>query len=64
MAVMQIGAVGVCVDERVVAVPMRVRLARRIVRRVRVAMVLVVDVAVLVLHRLVHVAMRVPLPHE
>ena len=40
------------------------RLARRIVRRVRVAMVLVVNVAVLVLQSLVHMAMRVPLPHE
>jgi hypothetical protein len=64
MTVMQIGAVVVRVGERVVAVPVRVRLARRIVRRVPVAMVLVVNVAVLVLQSLVHMAMRVPLPHE
>lgn len=64
MAVMQIGAVGVRVRERVVAVPVRMWFAGRIVRRVPVAMVLVVDVAVLVLHHFVHVAMHVPLPHE
>jgi hypothetical protein len=47
--VMQVGVVRVLVAQRRVAMPMRMRLARWIVRRMRVSMVDVVAVPVLVL---------------
>ena len=49
MPVMQVGIMRVLVPQRRVAVPMAVRLARRIARRMRVAVVLVVAVPMLVL---------------
>ena len=61
VAVVQIGVVDVAVPHRFVAVPVRMRLARWVARSVRVAMVLVVDVPVFVLHRLVVVLMNMAL---
>lgn len=61
VAVVQVGIVRVAVDEPRVPVPVRVRLARRIVGAVRVPVVLVMHVRVLVLHRLVHMLVLVPL---
>ena len=52
MAVMQIGIMRVLVDERQVAMAMRVRLAHRVARPMRVLVVRVMGVAVLVLERL------------
>ena len=59
--VMQVGIMRVAVRERLVTVPVGVRLARGIVRAVRVLVVLVVDVAVRVLLRRVMVLVLVPL---
>jgi hypothetical protein len=64
MPVMDVRHVRVVVRERLVGVLVRVGLARRVARAVRVAVVLVVDVAVLVGRRLVDVEVRVPLAEE
>ena len=61
MAVMQIGVVRVPVWQRRVPVPVGMRLARRIVRAVRVTVMLVVAMPVLVLQRLVVMLVLVPL---
>src|SRR5438046_1174849 len=53
MAVVQIGIMRVLVDERQVAMPMRVRLALRVARSMPVLVVRVMGMAVLVLERLV-----------
>lgn len=58
---MQIGIMRMAMHERLVPVPMAVRLAGRIVRCMRVLMVLVMRMPVLVLHRIVHVLMFVTL---
>jgi hypothetical protein len=55
MAVVQIGIMRVLVDERQVAMAMRVRLALRVARPMRVLMVRVMGVAVFVLERVVGV---------
>ena len=61
MLVVQVGRVCMAVDQRFVPVPMAVRLAAWIVGTMRVLVVLVVDVQMLVLHRLVDVGVLVPL---
>lgn len=61
VAVMQVRIMRMAVRERLVAVPVGVRLTRGIVRAVRVLVVLVVDVAVRVLERRVVVLVLVPL---
>ena len=61
VAVVQIGIMRVLVHERQVPVTVRVRLARRIARLVRVPVMRVVDMAVLVLERLVRVLVLMPL---
>ena len=53
MSVMKVGIMGVTVGERLVAVPMAVRFARRVVRPMRVLMVLVMRMPVFMLDRLV-----------
>lgn len=58
---MQVGKMRVRVNQPGMAVAMRVRLAGRIVRGVVVAVMRVVHVPVLVLHRLMDVLVRVPL---
>jgi hypothetical protein len=58
---MQVGVVRVLVVQGLVPMPMGVRLGRGLAGRLRVAMVLVVDVAVLVLQQLVDVLVLVPL---
>ena len=60
MPVVPVGVVRVPVHDGRVLVPVRVGLARRIVRRMRVPVMLVVAVAVLVLRRLVFMFVLVP----
>ena len=55
--VMKIGIMRVTVDERLVAVPMAVRFAWRVVRPMRVLMVLVMLMPVFMLDRLVAMLM-------
>jgi len=59
MSVMKVGIMGVTVGERLVAVPMAVRFARRVVRPMRVLMVLVMRMPVFMLDRLVAMLMLV-----
>ena len=61
MAVMQVGIMRMRMGERRVPVPVRMRLADGFARQVRVAVVLVVHMAVLVFHRLVYVLVIMPL---
>ena len=61
MSVMKVGIMGVTVGERLVAVPMAVRFARRVVRPMRVLMVLVMRMPVFMLDRLVAMLMLVAL---
>jgi hypothetical protein len=57
--VMQVGEMGVAVTDRLVAMRMRMRL-RAFVALVHMLVVLVMDVAVVVLHRLVDVLVVMP----
>ncbi len=57
---MQVGVMRVAVHQRRMAVPMGMRLARRRRRVMLVAVMLVMDVAMLMLHRAVDVKMLVP----
>ena len=59
MSVMKVGIMGVTVGERLVAAPMAVRFARRVVRPMRVLMVLVMRMPVFMLDRLVAMLMLV-----
>ena len=59
MPVMQIGKMGVPMRERLMSVPMAVRLACRIVRPVFVLMMLVMRMPVFMLQRLVRMVMVV-----
>jgi len=61
MSVMKVRIVRVAMHERCMSVPMAVGLARRIVRLVLVAMVLVMRMPMLMLHRLVPMLMLVTL---
>ena len=61
MAVVDVRKVRVAVHHGLVRMRMRVRFARRIVRRMRMAMMLVVDVPVAVSEQLVPVAVLVTL---
>ena len=63
MSVMNVRVVRVPVYERLVPMPVGMRLAHRVIGRVRVLMVLVMDVQVLVLEHLVGVLVFVPLRH-
>lgn len=56
---MHVGHVPMSMAEPLMTVRMGVRLARRIVGRMRVLMMLVVNMQMLVLHRLMHVLMLV-----
>ena len=64
MAVVKVGHVWMRVLERLMRMAMRVWLAGRIVGQVRVAMMLVVRVAVVVFQGLVHVGVRVLFAEE
>ena len=61
VAVVQVRKVRMAMHERSMAVAMGVWLARRIVRRVRMLVMRVVNVPVLVLHRFVIMLMLMPL---
>ena len=61
MAVVEVGIVWVPVHERLVTVPMGMRLLPQLARRVCVLVVFVVHVPVLMFHRLVGVLVLVPL---
>ena len=61
MAVMQVGIVGMPVDQADMLVPVAMRLTGGIVGAMRVLVMRVVDVAVRVLHRFVDVIMLVAL---
>ena len=63
MAMMQIRIMGMAVDHGRVPMPVRMRLAWRRVRTMRVLVVLIMVMAVLVLHRVVRMIMFVPLGH-
>jgi hypothetical protein len=60
VTMMQIGVMRMLVPDRLVPVPMRMRLARGIVRPVLMMMMVVVAMAVLVFHALVNVLMLMP----
>ena len=61
VSMMQVRIVGMPVHQRCMAMPVRMRLAGRIGRRVIVLMVCVVAMAMLMLHHFVNMVMLVPL---
>lgn len=61
MSVMQVREVRVAMDQRRVAVPMRMRLTRGIARCMAVVMMIVMTMQVLMLKRLMRVLMIMPL---
>ena len=58
---MQVGIMRVPMHERRMTVPMRMRLASRIIFAVRMPMVLIVYVAMLMRHGIMHMLVLVPL---